>query len=197
MRVTSAQNARNDARGDAMTPHRHTLDLLTQYAAYHRDPRNIVMHFLGIPLVVFGLGVLLARLHLTLPGLVDLTAAWVAFCFAGAWYLSRRGPVALGVVATAAVGVLVALAHGVAGGGVAAWLAWGAGSFLFGWAFQFLGHYYEGRRPAFLNDIFGLLVGPLFVTAEALFSLGWNRPLLAEIERRAGPRHLRDLAHPA
>ena len=78
-----------------------------------------------------------------------------------------------------------------------AWLAWGAGTFLFGWAFQFLGHYYEGRKPAFADDIFGLLVGPLFVTAEALFSMGWNKPLLREIERRVRATHLRDLAHPA
>jgi uncharacterized membrane protein YGL010W len=180
-----------------MNPHRNTLDLMTQYAAYHRDQRNIVMHLLGIPLTVFGVGVLLARLHLNLPGVLDLTAAWVAFCFAGAWYLSRSGPLTLGFAATAGMGVLVALAHGVAGGSKAGWLVWGAGSFLFGWAFQSLGHYYEGRKPLFRDDLFGLLVGPLFVAAEALFSIGWNKPLLAEIERRAGPTHLRDLAHPA
>jgi uncharacterized membrane protein YGL010W len=39
-----------------------------------------------------------------------------------------------------------------------------------------------------------LLVAPMFVTAEALFMLGWNKPLLAEIEKRVGPTVLRDLA---
>jgi uncharacterized membrane protein YGL010W len=39
-----------------------------------------------------------------------------------------------------------------------------------------------------------LLVGPLFVTAEALFALGWGKGLLGEIERRVGPTHVRDLA---
>jgi hypothetical protein len=33
----------------------------------------------------------------------------------------------------------------------------------------------------------------MFVVGEWLFALGWGRPLLAEIERRAGPTHLRDL----
>ncbi|MBX3619300.1 MAG: DUF962 domain-containing protein [Rhizobacter sp.] len=179
-----------------MTAQRTSLDLLAQYAAYHRDQRNIATHCVGVPMIVFGLGVLLARLHITLPAL-DLTAAWVAFCFAGAWYLSRRGPLTLGVAVTAGVGVLIALAHGVAGGGIASWLAWGAGSFLMGWAIQFLGHYYEGRKPAFVDDLVGLLVGPMFVAAEALFSMGWNKPMQAEIARRAGPTHLRDLAHPA
>jgi len=68
------------------------------------------------------------------------------------------------------------------------------GGFVVGWVIQFMGHWYEGRKPAFVDDIAGLLVGPMFVTAEAMFMLGWNKPLLAEIERRAGPTMLRDLA---
>ncbi len=179
-----------------MTAQRTTLDLLSQYAAYHRDQRNIVTHFIGVPMIVFGIGVLLARLHLTVPGL-ELTGAWVAFCLSAAWYMSRRGPLSLGVAVTAATGVLIALAHGVSGGSVASWLTWGVGMFAIGWVIQFIGHYYEGRKPAFVDDMVGLLVGPMFVTAEAMFSMGWNKALLAEIERRVGPTHLRDLAHPA
>ncbi len=79
-------------------------------------------------------------------------------------------------------------------GSVGAWLAWGVGLFVFGWLIQFVGHWYEGKKPAFVDDVIGLLVGPMFITAEALFMLGWNKPLSAEIERRAGPTTLRDLA---
>ncbi|MCS6945240.1 MAG: DUF962 domain-containing protein, partial [Sutterellaceae bacterium] len=52
---------------------------------------------------------------------------------------------------------------------------------------QFVGHYFEGRKPAFLDDLLGLLIGPLFVVAEAGFALGIGRALKAEIEARAGP----------
>ena len=45
---------------------RNATDLLAQYAEYHRDRRNIVSHFVGVPMIVFGVGVLLARA--TLPG---------------------------------------------------------------------------------------------------------------------------------
>ena len=92
------------------------------------------------------------------------------------------------------MGVLIKLGHQVAGGSVADWLAWGVGFFVVGWLIQFVGHWYEGKKPAFVDDIVGLLVGPMFVTAEAMFMLGWNKPLLAEIERRAGPTKLRDIA---
>jgi uncharacterized membrane protein YGL010W len=179
-----------------MTVQRTTLDLLTQYATYHRDRRNILTHFIGVPMIVFGVGVLLARIRFSVTGL-EINGAWVAFCVAAAWYLSRRGPLALGLAVTAATGVLIALAHEAAQGSVASWLTWGVGMFAVGWVIQFVGHYYEGRKPAFVDDVVGLLVGPMFVTAEGMFMLGWNKPLLAEIERRAGPTHLRDLAHPA
>ena len=54
---------------------------------------------------------------------------------------------------------------------------------------QFVGHWYEGRKPAFVDDdVVGLLVGPMFVVAEAMFQLGWNKPLQAEIERASARR---------
>ena len=42
--------------------------------------------------------------------------------------------------------------------------------------------------------VIGLFVGPMFVVAEALFALGQLASLREEIERRAGPTRLRDLA---
>jgi len=171
---------------------RNATELLAQYAEYHRDERNIGSHFVGVPMIVFGVGVLLARPVLPAFGL-SLTPAWIAFALAAAWYLTR-GSVVLGATVSLAVAVLVKLGQQVAGGSVSVWLAWGAGFFAVGWLIQFVGHWYEGRKPAFADDVIGLLVGPMFVTAEAMFMLGWNKPLLAEIERRAGPTVLRDLA---
>ena len=55
-----------------------------------------------------------------------------------------------------------------------------------GWAIQFLGHYWEGRKPAFVDDLVGLLVGPLFLTAEVAFALHLRTDVQAEMERRLG-----------
>jgi uncharacterized membrane protein YGL010W len=174
---------------------RNATDLMVQYAAYHRDQRNIATHFVGIPLIVFAIGVLLARPSFAVGGLT-LTPAWVLWALATLWYLTR-GNLVLGVTVSAANGVLILLAQPLAASSTAVWLTWGLGAFIVGWVFQFVGHYYEGRKPAFVDDIAGLLVGPMFVTGEWLFSLGWGRSLLQEIEKRAGPTMLRDLAHPA
>ncbi|WP_295957678.1 Mpo1-like protein [Rhodoferax sp.] len=166
--------------------------LMVQYAHYHRDRRNIATHYVGIPLIVFGIGVLLARWQLDGN---PLTAAWLLWILSTLWYLSR-GNLLLGVAVSMANGLLIALAHQVAGGSVAHWLGWGLGSFAVGWVLQFIGHYFEGRKPAFMDDLVGLLVGPMFVTGEALFALGWGKNLLAEIERSAGPTCIRPTKKP-
>ena len=163
-------------------------DLMVQYARYHRDRRNIATHFVGIPLIVLAIGVLLAP-----AGLAGLSVAWAVWALATAWYLSR-GNLVLGAATSAVNGLLFALAHTLAAS--AHWLAWGLSLFALGWVIQFVGHYYEGRKPAFVDDLVGLLVGPMFVVGEWLFAAGWGAGLLAEIERRAGPTHVRDLAHP-
>ncbi len=170
-------------------------ELMVHYAGYHRDRRNIATHFVGIPLIVFALGVLLARPAFDVLGLA-LTPAWVLWGLATLWYLSR-GHLLLGFAVSVANALLIALAQPLGAGSTAAWLAWGVGCFVVGWLVQFVGHYYEGRKPAFTDDLVGLLVGPMFVVAEAMFALGACRALLAEIERRVGPTVLRDLHAPA
>ncbi|MBA3465621.1 MAG: DUF962 domain-containing protein [Deltaproteobacteria bacterium] len=67
------------------------------------------------------------------------------------------------------------------------WAGTAAGLFVGGWALQFLGHYFEGKKPAFMDDITGLLDGPLFLVAEVAFALGLSPELRKEVERRAGP----------
>ena len=171
---------------------RNAVDLLTHYAAFHRDRRNIASHFVGVPMIVLAVGVLLARPKLPLAGL-DWTPAWVGFVPVALWYLTR-GQFVLGAVTSAATALLLIAGERIAGGSTLAWLAWGLSLLALGGLIQLVGHLYEGRKRALVDDFLALLVGPLFVTAEALFALGWNRQLLAQIESRVGPTMLRDLA---
>lgn len=173
---------------------RPALDLMAQYAAYHRDRRNIATHFVGIPLIVFAVSVLFARVEFSV-GDTPMNAAIVVWAVTALWYLTR-GNLVLGAATAIVNGVLTALAMTASQGSMTGSLVIGVGSFVVGWVFQFIGHYYEGRKPAFVDDLVGLLVGPMFVVGEAMFMLGWGRRLLEEIEKRVGPTHLRDLAHP-
>jgi uncharacterized membrane protein YGL010W len=159
--------------------------LLVQYARYHRDPRNIATHYVGIPLIVLGVAVLLARLQTAVAGL-PLSVDVVVWALATLWYL-RLGLWSVTVTTSVVIAGLVALAHPFGTASTTAWLAVGLGSFVVGWALQFVGHFWEGRKPAFVDDIRGLLVGPMFVVAEVWFNLGGGQALRQHIDAEAGP----------
>ncbi|MDA7023733.1 DUF962 domain-containing protein [Pseudomonas fragi] len=155
------------------------VDHLSQYAAYHRDPHNIATHFVGIPLIVIAVATLLSR-----PQWMGISPAVLVMLVSAVFYL--RLELRLGLLMTLLLALTVWLGHALAGLGTAAWLGWGIGLFVVGWVFQFVGHYYEGRKPAFIDDVTGLIVGPLFVVVELGFLLGWREDLRREMALRAG-----------
>lgn len=165
------------------------IDHLAQYAAYHRDQRNIVSHFIGIPLIVVAVAVLLSRPGFEAFGLWLAPATLVALP-AGVFYL--RLDLRFGLLMIVLLGLSLWLAAGLAGQSTAVWLGSGLGLFVIGWIIQFVGHYYEGRKPAFVDDVMGLVIGPLFVAAEAAFLLGLRKEVEQAIVKRAGPTCIRE-----
>jgi uncharacterized membrane protein YGL010W len=170
-----------------MTLFRSATVLMVQYAHYHRDRRNIATHLLGIPLIFLSIGVLLLSPSWSVAGLT-VTLAWAMWALTSLWYLSR-GDVLLGVATSVVNGLLIAAAHEVPplaqDMGLAVWQA-GLGLFFIGWVVQFIGHYFEGRKPAFVDDLVGLLVGPMFVVGEVLMWAGLLQRMHRDIERQAG-----------
>jgi uncharacterized membrane protein YGL010W len=170
-----------------MTLFRPATVLMVQYAHYHRDRRNIATHLVGIPLIFLAFGVLLQGPSWRVADQL-VTLAWALWALTSLWYLSR-GDLLLGVATSVVNGVLIALAHEVPplaqDLGLAVWQA-GLGLFVIGWVLQFIGHYFEGRKPAFVDDLVGLLVGPMFVVGEVLMSVGLLQRMHRDIERQAG-----------
>jgi uncharacterized membrane protein YGL010W len=158
---------------------------LVQYAHCHRDPRNIATHYIGIPLIAFAIAALLARARLNLGPLV-ISADWVVWSLVTAWFLTL-GQRALTMTTALGLAVLVAIAHPLGTAPLETWLGWSLGLFVVGWVFQFIGHFWEGRKPAFVDDLRGLLIGPMFVVAELGFALGAGRALQTAIDADAGP----------
>jgi uncharacterized membrane protein YGL010W len=165
-------------------------DQLAGYAAYHRDRRNIATHLVGIPVIVFAVVVLLSRPVLGGAAGVPVTPAVLAALAATAYYLVLDRP--LGLLMALVLAAMIAAAAPLAAASTGAWLGWGVGLFVVGWIVQFVGHWYEGRKPAFLDDVMGLAIGPLFVAAELAFLLGLRGALREEIERRVGPTVVRE-----
>lgn len=160
-------------------------DSLTQYAAYHRDRRNIATHLFGIPLIVFATVLALATVEFSL-GELSATLA-VAACIGASVYYFRLDA-AFGIAMAVTLFFMCAAASEITarfGGPHSLLLALAA--FVAGWALQFWGHRFEGQKPAFFDDARQLLIGPLFVVAEVFFFFGARAPLRRFIESRVGP----------
>ena len=156
------------------------VDRLASYAEYHRDKRNIATHFVGIPMILVGTQATLARI-----GIGPLNAAVGATGLATRYY--RQLDPTYGAAMAAVLGATCAIGTTLAALPLPLWAGAAGGLFVGGWALQFLGHYFEGKKPAFLDDLRGLLDGPLFLVAETAFALGLSPELREEVERRAGP----------
>lgn len=158
---------------------------LTQYAACHRDRRNIATHFFGVPLIVFAIVLALALASIRMGGMA-ITAAAIASIAASVYYVMLDRT--LGATMAVALFVMCAAASEITARAPAgAVLALAAFLFAAGWALQFWGHRFEGIKPAFLDDVKQLFIGPIFVCAEAFFLFGAKPELRRHIEARVGP----------
>jgi uncharacterized membrane protein YGL010W len=158
-------------------------DQLSMYAMYHRDIRNIWTHFVGVPMIVLAVVTLLSRPQIEIHELI-VTPAKALLLLVGIYYIFLN--VKLGIAMTALLSLAVLAAEKIAMLPTSQWLAWGVCLFVVGWIIQFIGHYWEGKKPAFFDDIRGLLIGPLFVVVEACFLMGFLQSLQATIVLRAG-----------
>ena len=155
--------------------------ILASYGGYHRDPRNRLTHYFGVPVIVYAVLVPLALAAPIVFGTpLRLDRAVVAAAAVGYVLLD----VGLGFPLSLALALLAAGAEATSVLGAAGALAVAAAAFVLGWALQLFGHRLEGNRPALLTNLAQILVAPLFLTAELGFSLGLRRSLRDGVERR-------------
>jgi uncharacterized membrane protein YGL010W len=158
---------------------------LTQYAAYHRDRRNLATHFVGVPMILFSIILALATAWIQV-GPLAITLAAILSVASVVYYLMLdvKLAITMAVVLLLMCAASSELTHRLDVGPA---LAWAGGIFVVGWAIQFVGHKYEGMKPAFLDDAKQLLISPLFMCAEVYFALGMRDDLRRYIEDRVGP----------
>ena len=158
---------------------------ITQYAAYHRDRRNIATHFIGVPMIVFAVVLALIVPQISI-GDVRVAIALIATLIAIAYYLVLDLKMGGAMLIYLAGNYWLACETDTALS-ASATLSTAAAIFVAGWIIQFVGHKYEGMKPAFFDDFMGLAIGPLFVMAEVFFMLGWKPALQQYVEARVGP----------
>src|SRR3954471_23399135 len=98
------------------------VDQLANYAAYHRDKRNIATHFIGIPMIVVGTQGLLAKI-----GIGPVNAAVGATAAVSAYY--RKLDPKFGTVMAGIMGASCAVGTAIAALPLPAWLGVAGGLF--------------------------------------------------------------------
>lgn len=163
------------------------MEQLAMYAAYHRDKRNQATHHVGVPLIVYSLLVAASQVHLgTVPfgaSPLPLTLGTFLLFVLLAFYLSNVS--SIGFVAIGIYGVLYGVAEAVGMGDTKTiWITFTV-CFVGGWIIQFIGHAFEGRRPALFTNLTQIFMAPAFLIAEILFTLGLEKELERDVMARS------------
>jgi uncharacterized membrane protein YGL010W len=145
---------------------------LATYASYHRDGRNRATHFIGIPLIVFSLFIPLAWLRFELGGYTISVGLLVGLAALALWI---KLDWAIGLAMVLVLVPMWYLGERIAAMGMTTgWIVF-ALAFVGGWVFQLVGHVFEGKRPALVDNLFQALIGPMFLMAEIFVWLGLRR----------------------
>ena len=160
------------------------------YAAYHRDKRNIATHFVGVPLILLSVVLALSLLNLgfTIAG-TAITAACLVIALVSIYFVYLD--VVLGLACAVALVALWFAAQAIIAAQPSSAFMIAVVLFVVGWALQFWGHYFEGRKPAFTDDLMGLVMSLPFLIAEICFGLGLMPKLKAAVEAKVGPTIIR------
>jgi len=136
-----------------------TVDrLFEQYGEYHRNPANKAIHWVCVPLIVWSI--------LGMVWSASPLAAYVAIAAALVFYAWLSLALAAGMLVVLA---LMLLPLGFLGSRTfEVCLA----VFVAAWIGQFIGHVFEGRRPAFLEDLRSFLIAPAWLLGYLYRRLG-------------------------
>jgi uncharacterized membrane protein YGL010W len=149
---------------------------LASYASVHRDLRNKATHFVGIPIIVFSLLLILSLWRLEIGGREWTMSLIVAILAVLGWMALDFGVGVVMAIILVPTWYAAEAFYGALGSASSTWVAFGV-LFVGGWVLQFLGHHYEGKRPALLDNIFQAFIGPMFLVAETMVALGYRADL--------------------
>ena len=155
---------------------------LAEYADYHRDERNCLMHIIGNPILFLAAVLPLSLLSIPLFGMQTSVAALLVI---PALILWTAWDVGLGLAIVAAA-IPLLLAAGTIVNHVSVAAVWIITVFLtvVGWGLQIVGHQiYEKRRPALLDNPIHMLISPMYLFAKLFVALGFRRDLAALLQK--------------
>lgn len=161
----------NTVPDESIDTRREVERWLGNYSEDHRNPTNILIHWICVPLILWTVIALLWTVPV--PESIGRAGLWagVAIFSAMMFYLRLSRTLAYGMLAAfVLLGFMTEGLYRVLGPMNLMWLA--ISVFVVAWIAQFLGHRIEGKRPSFLTDVAYLLIGPAWIVAKIMRKLG-------------------------
>jgi len=152
------------------------VEQLARYKSVHLNKKNIQTHFVGIPLIILGITFLLNVVAIELQSdsfSMRISLAMVIYALVACYYVFLHRTLALGMIVYIIVNLVIADFFA----STDHIFSIGLALFLVGWLIQFIGHYFEKAKPAFVDDLSQFAIGPLFLMAETYFALGFEKTL--------------------
>ena len=141
-------------------------DWLDAYGESHQNPINKKIHWICVPLIMFSLLGLLWMVHL--PFYIESTyfnACTLLIALVSIYYLKLSIPMGIGMLLISFSMIFIIIQ--INDSGVIPYII----IFILAWIGQFIGHKIEGRKPSFFEDLQFLLIGPLWILAQAYNAL--------------------------
>ena len=132
-----------------------------EYAKYHKNKANKIIHWICIPLIMFSLLGLLSLMILFTINSVTISALWFFITFAIGYYIKLSKSLALGmtIISIFFIYIIELINLNFINQKFEIFLV----IFIISWIGQFIGHKIEGKKPAFVKDLQFLLIGPLWL----------------------------------
>lgn len=180
---------------------KNVIEQLSNYKSVHLNNNNVRTHFIGVPAIIWSIAVLLNLLSVNFgmagdswhfsvtatssteieSGVTQVGLATVVALLILVYYVALHIPLA--IFATVIFGPLIYTSGFIAASENAVAIA--VAVFVVAWIIQFIGHAYEKAKPAFVDDLLQLLIGPLFLMAEVYFALKLNKPMEDAVHEKA------------
>ena len=143
---------------------------LLMYQQQHTNKMNRLTHYIGIPAIVFAILMVFNWISIDIAAKIQFSFSWILLVSVLIYYfnLNKRLSLAAAIVLIPFTWLATLIARP-----TPAPMHFTLFFILFfgGWILQFVGHFFEKQKPAFMLSASQLLIGPLFVLIELIATL--------------------------
>ena len=140
---------------------------IEEYSVSHQNPTNILIHKICVPAIMFSfLGILKA---LPVPQAWPLWLDWctIALFLSFIYYMTFKNIRVIIALLVLVIPMVVALEFL-----RPRFFLLSLGIFVMAWIGQFIGHKIEGKKPSFFEDLFFLMIGPVWTMSTLTAQMG-------------------------